>query len=478
MNIRAKLVALVVAVVALVLGASSLYVVMQAPVERIESERRILDTVKNGMYNLSIETNRLSTAMFSRSKLRFEEAQNRYREVFTRINEVSYLRRDATLREALEIIERLQKLNEENLKNVDQIFKELYANTEELFVSVDRMTFRRILTDDPLNKDGNLRMQALFNLNRLESAIGILNDSLDSSIKVIDEQSLVIDDRIAQIRRQSLVVTLGVIAVFVVLTTVAALLFSGTIARSVVSIVGGIRSLSEGDLTVELGVRSRDEVGELAARMNEFVRSLDEAMLGIKDAANRNRVVKDGLLASSEEAAGAVQELGVASREVAGQAEELERRVGDVQEAVDRIAGGVAELDRRLSDQIAMVEESTASITQMLATIGNMARLAAQDKELSESLVRTADAGREVFQSSIEKIEAITEQVGKIEEMIQIIDTIAGQTNLLAMNAAIEAAHAGEAGKGFAVVAEEIRKLAEASTEGSREIAASVKGIV
>ncbi|TCW61113.1 hypothetical protein, partial [Treponema sp. J25] len=251
MNIRAKLVALVVAVVALVLGASSLYVVMQAPVERIESERRILDTVKNGMYNLSIETNRLSTAMFSRSKLRFEEAQNRYREVFTRINEVSYLRRDATLREALEIIERLQKLNEENLKNVDQIFKELYANTEELFVSVDRMTFRRILTDDPLNKDGNLRMQALFNLNRLESAIGILNDSLDSSIKVIDEQSLVIDDRIAQIRRQSLFVTLGVIAVFVVLTTVAALLFSGTIARSVVSIVGGIRSLSEGDLTVE-----------------------------------------------------------------------------------------------------------------------------------------------------------------------------------------------------------------------------------
>ncbi|HOK00023.1 MAG TPA: HAMP domain-containing protein, partial [Termitinemataceae bacterium] len=291
MNIRAKLVTLVVAVVALVLGASSLYVVMQAPVERIESERRILDTVKNGMYNLSIETNRLSTAMFSRSKLRFEEAQNRYREVFTRINEVSYLRRDATLREALEIIERLQKLNEENLKNVDQIFKELYANAEELFVSVDRMTFRRILTDDPLKKDANLRMQALFNLNRLESAIGILNDSLDSSIKVIDEQSLVIDDRIAQIRRQSLFVTLGVIAVFVALTTVAALLFSGTIARNVVSIVGGIRSLSEGDLTVDLVVRSRDEVGELAARMNEFVRSLDEAMLGIKDAANRNRVV-------------------------------------------------------------------------------------------------------------------------------------------------------------------------------------------
>ncbi|MFH2002914.1 MAG: methyl-accepting chemotaxis protein, partial [Planctomycetota bacterium] len=145
---------------------------------------------------------------------------------------------------------------------------------------------------------------------------------------------------------------------------------------------------------------------------------------------------------------------------------------------VSLITGGVGQLDERISDQITMVEESTAAITQMLATIGNMARLAERDRELADSLVKTSDAGREVFTSAFEKIGAITERAGKIEEMIEIIDAIAGQTNLLAMNAAIEAAHAGDAGRGFAVVADEIRKLAEASAEGSREIAGSVHAII
>ncbi len=175
--------------------------------------------------------------------------------------------------------------------------------------------------------------------------------------------------------------------------------------------------------------------------------------------------------ASLEEMRGAV-------RAVESQAQRLDDRVGETRRSVASIAGGVGQLDQRISDQIAMVEESTASITQMLATIGNMARLAERDRSLADGLVRTSDSGREVFQSTFEKIEAITERVGKIEEMIQIIDTIAGQTNLLAMNAAIEAAHAGEAGKGFAVVSDEIRKLAEASAEGSREIASSVRAII
>jgi len=452
---------------------------MQAPLIQIDRERKYLDALGVRVIALQAEVNRLDNVTFTVGRTNLEKAIANYEEAFKDLERATYLRNDKALTEAFTIIERPRDLNNTNLTTLNEIYAEIYQYAKELFLNPDTIAFRLLYTGTSYSaKYEEFRSLIQFALSRFDSTLQALNYNLESSGKVILEQGAVIDARIQGIQRRAFLIAAGTVLVLIILIALGALLFSGTIARNVVSIVGGIRSLSEGDLTVDLVVRSRDEVEELAARMNEFVRSLDEAMLGIKDAANRNRVVKDGLLASSEEAAGAVQELGIASREVAGQAEELERRVGDVQDAVDRIAGGVAELDRRLSDQIAMVEESTASITQMLATIGNMARLAAQDRELSESLVRTADAGREVFQSSIEKIEAITEQVGKIEEMIQIIDTIAGQTNLLAMNAAIEAAHAGEAGKGFAVVAEEIRKLAEASTEGSREIAASVKGIV
>ena len=480
MNIRAKLILLVLGMIVLIMGASSVYFILQAPIQRIQTESNVLDNLANSILHLQIELNRLDSSAFVTARPKFYGATVKVQEAFKHIKDITYLRKsDKALAEAIDVVERLQKLNEENLAQVTDIYDQLYKDAEKVFVFPDSIVFRRFYINDPLsNRDPKARDMALFDLSRFESAASILNDSLESSSNVIAEQGAVIEKRIAQISAQALLAAEITIGILVLLIALAAIFFANTIAKSVILISNGVRSLSEGDLSVTFLVKSKDEVGELSRRMNDFIHSLDEALLGIKDAATRNAAVRDQLLEATKKTGSSLADMRAAVEGVERQAKLLDEKIGATKDSVTSISSGVGQLDARISDQIAMVEESTAAITQMLATIGNMARLAEKDKELASALVKTSDAGREVFLAAFEKIEAITERVGKIEEMIEIIDTIAGQTNLLAMNAAIEAAHAGEAGKGFAVVADEIRKLAEASAEGSREIAGSVRGII
>jgi len=466
--------------VTLMAGAFSIYFILQAPLARVDQERTVLDDLDRAIQNLRLEANQLDSVPFVSARPAFLKAQTQFATAFDKIESVTYLRQsDPALADALDIVRRLQKLNDQNLKDCNEVYDRLYQDAKDVFVFPDSITFRRFYAENPLTyKKPLLLQQALYDLARFDASVGILNDSLESSGTVIEEQEAVIDAQIRRISANAIRLGGGAVVVLIIVVAALALFFANAIAGNIILIANGVGGLSRGDLSVSFNVVSRDEVGSLSRRMNEFIRSLDEAILGIKDAAARNGAVRDQLLSTTQKTGYSLADMRSAVQEVETQTRLLDTRVSETRRSVSSITGGVDQLDERITDQIAMVEESTAAITQMLATIGNMARLAEKDRVLADGLVQTSDAGREVFLAAFEKIGAITERVGKIEEMIEIIDAIAGQTNLLAMNAAIEAAHAGEAGKGFAVVADEIRKLAEASAEGSREIAGSVHAII
>ncbi len=480
MGIRAKLFAIVFGLIFLLSGAASIYFINLAPVEKISGERQVLDNLEIAFRDLCYEINRLDTSTFITERVRFDASMDRVSKAFSELSKVTLLRRvDKSLAEALDIVGRLNELNQQNLKSVTSHYQTLYEDAEKVYVFPDSITPRRFLSQslaDPTRE--HQRQIALFNLSSFESAVNILTDSLESSVGVISEQGAIIDSRVGKIRVRAMLMSGIIIALVLIVVAIVAVIAANSIASNVIAIAAGVKGLREGDLSVQFKVKSKDEVGRLAGGMNEFVSALDESVRGIKDAASRNSQVRDELRVAAKNTGESLSELRLVAREVESQAKKLEERIGKTKTAVGSIAGGVSALDDRMSDQISMVEESTAAITQMLATIGNMARLAQKDKDLADGLVLVSDSGRDVLGATFEKIEAIVDRVGKIEEMIGIIDGIASQTNLLAMNAAIEAAHAGEAGKGFAVVADEIRKLAEASSEGSREIAGSVKSIV
>ncbi len=147
-------------------------------------------------------------------------------------------------------------------------------------------------------------------------------------------------------------------------------------------------------------------------------------------------------------------------------------------DAVQVIDKEISALSSEIDDQISAVNQTSVSIEQMFSSIKNVASVSKERIEHSSQLTKTAHDGAENMDQTMLSFGNIAGNMGKIQELITIIDGVASQTNILAMNAAIEAAHAGDAGRGFSVVADEIRKMAEGTVESAKDIGHVINSIV